>query len=279
MVDMKHMAYLAAVSQADVAELRRKEATYQGSWKASGGRSAWFMIKRKIERLMVMLAQPAKPEGWDGPDELVCGLQNLEHARQLGNLRLNPERLAALLRDATYLADCYTAENIFAIIRRDPSGADGSALAEVRDLRRYLLLVEAEMVARRVVTSPVQMVDTTRAEVKAAVFAKGYGTPEDGGHHAHERLEDGLTETPSQPHKYMQSVVQDSPLRTVTHYIVDRRSVPPEEWDHLPRLQQELNHKEHSEQQQCYWNLYFWDESDLKWKMSAEYRDLWGRVP
>lgn len=42
--------------------------------------------------------------------------------------------------------------DVFVAIDADPSGQDGSALAEVRDLRRYLLLVEAEMVARGVVT-------------------------------------------------------------------------------------------------------------------------------
>lgn len=44
--------------------------------------------------------------------------------------------------------------NLFEHITRDPSGADGSPLAEVRDLRRYLLLVEAEMVNRGVIVAP-----------------------------------------------------------------------------------------------------------------------------
>ncbi len=39
--------------------------------------------------------------------------------------------------------------DIFAGIRADYSGQDGSIIAEVRDARRYLLLVEAEMLARR----------------------------------------------------------------------------------------------------------------------------------
>ena len=42
--------------------------------------------------------------------------------------------------------------DIFAGVEADPSGADGSVLAEIRDLRRYLANVEAEMVARGVVT-------------------------------------------------------------------------------------------------------------------------------
>lgn len=56
--------------------------------------------------------------------------------------------------------------DIFAAISVDPSGADGSALACVRDLRNYLTLIEAEMVSRGVV-----------------VLSTPPGTPEGGGRH------------------------------------------------------------------------------------------------
>jgi hypothetical protein len=48
----------------------------------------------------------------------------------------------------------------------NPLGTDGTVLAEVRDLRRYLLLVEAEMVARGVVETdgPPVTVKTTRCD-------------------------------------------------------------------------------------------------------------------
>lgn len=45
-----------------------------------------------------------------------------------------------------------TQYNIFAAIEANPHGGDSTVLAEIRDLRRYLLLVEAEMVARGVVS-------------------------------------------------------------------------------------------------------------------------------
>ena len=38
--------------------------------------------------------------------------------------------------------------DIFEAVQDNPSGEDGTVLAEVRDLRRYLLLVEAEMMWR-----------------------------------------------------------------------------------------------------------------------------------
>jgi len=61
--------------------------------------------------------------------------------------------------------------DIFTAIEMDHSGKDGSVLAEVRDLRQYLLLVEAEMLARwRHVKKP-----------EDDLFVAG--TPDDGGHH------------------------------------------------------------------------------------------------
>lgn len=47
--------------------------------------------------------------------------------------------------------------DIFRGIENNPSGKDGTVIAEIRDLRRYLLLVEAEMVARGVLAyNPVE---------------------------------------------------------------------------------------------------------------------------
>lgn len=53
------------------------------------------------------------------------------------------------------------------------AGEDGTALAEIRDLRCYLLLVEAEYQSRF---------------VRKQAAPRHIGTPEDGGHHAKEEL-------------------------------------------------------------------------------------------
>lgn len=100
--------------------------------------------------------------------------------------------------------------DVFTAIQRQPGGEDGSVLAEVRDLRRYLLLIEAEMVARGVVTCPPEKAEAKRIEItggdcysliaermeKIRDDAKKMtqytmygepnhpGTPDDGGHHA-----------------------------------------------------------------------------------------------
>lgn len=140
MVDMKHLEFLETVRAADVATLREKEATYQGSWKAAGGRSAWFMMRRNMDRLMVMMAPPPRPEGF-----------NVQ-----GMLR-DDSKDGTIDGDITYLRKSYTAEDIFAKIEEKPAGEDGTVLACVRDLRCYLTLIEAEMMARGVVTPGVRV--------------------------------------------------------------------------------------------------------------------------
>lgn len=140
MTDMGHMEQLEAVAASDIAVLRRKEATYNGSWKASGGRSAWFMLRRKMDRLLVMMAQPEAPHGFS--------LADLDDVLSAGD---GADDLCMAQCITQHLRDAYVAEDVFHAIEASPYGVDGSALAEVRDLRRYLLLVEAEMVARGVV--------------------------------------------------------------------------------------------------------------------------------
>ena len=149
------------VVREDMRHLEEKERTYQGSWKRSGGRSAWFMVKRKVDRLLEMMKPEPIPRG---------GLNSLPGSADS----------VALLRNIIIK------EDIFAQIQARPLGEDSTVLAEIRDLRRYLTLVEAEMVATGVVTY----------EPNNAVFGFNVsdgvednevnrpGTPEDGGHHS-----------------------------------------------------------------------------------------------
>lgn len=108
MNDMKHMAHLGTVARDDVKALETKEATYQGSWKRRGGVGAFMMMARK----------------WDRLEQILSG---------------------------TWHYDVFTAIEAQTSYERDNglvTGSDATVLAEVRDLRRYLMLVEAEMVAR-----------------------------------------------------------------------------------------------------------------------------------
>lgn len=65
--------------------------------------------------------------------------------------------------------------DIFDCIMTQPGGEDGSVLAEIRDLRRYLLLVEAEMVERGTVKTatppPVPLDDSNKHAERANVIS------------------------------------------------------------------------------------------------------------
>lgn len=110
-LDMGHMAYLKAVADGDVEFVRMREATYRGSWKRRGGVGAYMMMVRKSDRLEEMLSSP--------------------HSVMDRGVDKTPGKY-----------------DVFEAIAVNSSGQDGSVLAEIRDLRRYLLLIEAEMSSR-----------------------------------------------------------------------------------------------------------------------------------
>lgn len=177
--DMDHMKFLEAVLASDLAVLREKEATYQGSWKAAGGKSAWFMLRRNIDRLLNMMRRPDDVPGFSIED-----LDRDLKDKQCGNDVTLDHYIVKYLRDS------YVQENIFAKVREYPAGNDGTVLAVLRDLRRYLVLVEAQMCAVGAVhPEQVSMVrdwwetQIKNTEVKIRVTDHQPGTPEDGGHH------------------------------------------------------------------------------------------------
>jgi hypothetical protein len=109
-VERPYIDHLEAVAQFDVAELKRKDAEYGGSWKKRGGIGAFMNLVRK----------------WDRLDEQVS------RAERQGR------------RGIKY--------DIFEHITHDASAE--SVLDSLRDLRRYCMLVEAEMVARGATKMP-----------------------------------------------------------------------------------------------------------------------------
>jgi hypothetical protein len=67
--------------------------------------------------------------------------------------------------------------DIFAAVQtQNFSGADGMVLAEVRDLRRYLLLVEAELVARQKEIPTLDMISTGPIIAQSYIIADGPNT-------------------------------------------------------------------------------------------------------
>lgn len=233
MANDDHMKHLRAVTMADVACLEEKERTYGGSWKRRGGGGVFMMLARKWDRLENMLGTPSRTI-----NRSRAGKQNLEIERW----------------------------DVFAHIESNTTGEDGSVLAEVRDLRRYLLLVEAEMVARGALLA-----------LPAPLETNVPSTPEDGGHHAaaqpHERYDDGLTERPPYPYITM----SDGDDKETIWYITNRHVLPKEDWEHLPRLPIELTYKEWSDTVPYYRGLYDW--VDNKYRMKPGRRAEWGKEP
>lgn len=117
-----HLALLPEIAQADVAELNQKEREYGASWKKRGGVGAFMMLARKWDRLENMV------------DEM-------RHYTPAG------AEPTPITHRGTYAAGPY---DIFSHVIGSEleGGAAESLLDTVGDLRRYLMLVEAEMRAQ-----------------------------------------------------------------------------------------------------------------------------------
>lgn len=155
------MKWLVPLALDDVQVLRTKEATYCGSWKRRGGTGAYHVgVARMMDRLEAMCgAEPA--------------MVHMQRAgSSIGEARPDPNAVPQY--------------DIFRHIAARPGGEDGTVLAVVRDLRRYLLLVEAEMVSQGAVPAPPpatvwledhdvastrRMVDADYSQVEARVLA------------------------------------------------------------------------------------------------------------
>ena len=204
-VDMKHLEYLQRVADSDVILLKEKEATYKGSWKMAGGRSAWFMFRRNMDRLQNMMAAVPWPESFSREDLRDAATENgPERKRHIGY------ELTSELAD--WMLQKLSEEDVFEKIHDDPSGRDGTVLACLRDLRRYATLIEAEMISRgaviperenKIIVSPrltteearrmSEVWDGTSTKVEDCIMKQGTpenewvvakpGTPEDGGQH------------------------------------------------------------------------------------------------
>lgn len=159
-----------------------------------------------------------------------------------------------------------TQYNIFAAIEAKPSGCDGSTLAEVRDLRRYLLLVEAEMVSRGVVK--IEQPPAPRTEPQPTVPRT------DSNKHGTVPLlyvVDGLPIS-----DYIAAGLHYLPVPDCERMaVIDRRVHP--DLDQLPRLFLEQNHKEWSDLPREYRWMYRWYEE--KYLLRSEFREFWGRGP
>ena len=137
--------HLADIAMADVDLVIAKDRSYGASWKKRGGTGAFMMLARKWDRLEELVGI-----GYD----IFNGIANWQNWQKL-------DAGSSLIKQ----------------------GDDGTVLAEIRDLRRYLLLVEAEMVERGAVEKPFHSPSVKEAED----IVKSWAAPvpiEDSNRHA-----------------------------------------------------------------------------------------------
>lgn len=159
--------HLERIALDDVEFLKRKDRSYGASWKESG-RSAWFMVKRMIDRLTVMMARPKEPVTFrlENVKNLASDVADAVHSTNVSETGMYKSRLGggvpeAMAEHLQYLLGCHTSEDILEKLMEEAradgnlTGPDGTVLAVCRDLRRYLLLVEAEILERVVGDGPV----------------------------------------------------------------------------------------------------------------------------
>lgn len=108
-IPMSYLDFLEVIAEEDVAGLKKAEESYGDSWKKRGGVGAFMMLARKWDRIEKQVSH-----------------------RDTGAL------------DAKFPGDRW---NIFAHVEADdrPEGL----IDDIRDLRRYLMLVEGELRARK----------------------------------------------------------------------------------------------------------------------------------
>lgn len=117
-----HLAYLPDIAKQDVEQLNQKEREYGASWKKRGGVGAFMMLARK----------------WDRVENMVDEMRTYEF-QKTDNERVYPTQ--------QYVAGPY---DIFSHVQgSELENGDAEALLDtIGDLRRYLMLVEAEMRSR-----------------------------------------------------------------------------------------------------------------------------------
>jgi hypothetical protein len=92
------------------------------------------------------------------------------------------DRIEVMLKEVNY--------DVFKACSGSKSGDDGTMLAEIRDLRRYLLLIESEvwnLKAQKPLQADLLVADKVVDQIIGHIaegFSQRPGTPEDGGHHA-----------------------------------------------------------------------------------------------
>lgn len=148
--------------------------------------------------------------------------------------------------------------DIFYHIERNSSGLDGSVLAEIRDLRRYLILIEAEMMARGVVVQN-ETEDTSLHGLEKKLHDQKL----------YQEFLPGGFDTPVRREYYIQVENADS---MGAGWLLDRRKTT----QRMHPLQDHVNSVEYAEML-WYHRVLYERNGDQGWKIKDEFREAWTR--
>jgi hypothetical protein len=261
-----HANFQAIVAE-DIRFVREKDVSYGASWKASGGRTAWHMLRRKMDRLIELMKKPETPPGFS-----LRGLRAKAWA--------DDESVMLPAPFVRYLMDSYMAENVFDRINEQPDGQDGSVLAEIRDLRRYLMMVEAEMVERGAVEykteRKVPRHEPDLRQLEKELSGRVFEPISSGELVGPDRVtvpQDGLREPPAFP-----AFEVHDPLKGDSYWLAHREYIEPAQRSRLARLAVEKNRAEWENLPAYYRPLYNWWGPSQKFQLDSRYLKYWSNA-
>ena len=278
----KYHRHLRNIALADVEYLQKKDRSYGASWKESG-RSAWFMMRRMIDRLANMMRRPDAPT--------MFNLENVDNAiAVLERDQRDPVRFAgtnaAMAVHFKHLRDSYLSEDVLARVQAEGlDGPDGSVIAVIRDLRRYCLLVEAEITERlatrkdAVEWSPEEELYSERECDRLFPFAVNKSPGLDAWY---QRRSDrwylrpavsGVKDVPGKLRALYKSV---SFGNDNYFFLLEIGKCPSEIRDVYPKLREECNMAERALLDDWQQTLYEWIEDEGKWRVMSIHKD-WTR--
>jgi len=150
---LKYHGQMQGIVDRDVAFLVRKDTQYNASWKENG-RSAWFMLRRMMDRLINMMSRPVVPVNFRAQN-VRDAVEVLARTDQRDPIRFAGTN-AAMAEHFEYLLRVLETEDILETVTRElheldqpgDEAPDGRVISVLRDLRRYAILVEAEATQR-----------------------------------------------------------------------------------------------------------------------------------
>lgn len=145
---MSYLENLEEVAARDVDGLKIAERSYGDSWKKRGGVGAFMMLARKWDRIQEALEPRDLDSARQNTEDLSACLEHNSIPDESGCpiVRGLPGTAKGHAKELRKILEAPVPYDIFDAIERDERSE--GIIDDIRDLRRYLLLVEAEMMAR-----------------------------------------------------------------------------------------------------------------------------------